>query len=304
MHISRSIEIAKPAEEVYKYLNDFHHWATWSPWIIQEPDCKIHVDEDGKFQSWDGKRIGSGEIRITDESENEYINYDLRFLKPWKSKSKTRFELKSIGDITEVTWIMNGSLPFFMFWMKKMMEAFVGMDYQRGLTMLKDLIEDGQVHSKINMNGESQFSGKKYVAIRTNCTMTELGPNMKEDFEKLGDFFTENKSSGCGEAFSIYHKWDVVSGRASYTSGMFVDQVPDQLPSGFIKGEIPATKIFTIGHTGPYTHLGNAWTTLYTMARNKEIRQNKKIDPFETYKNSPNEVPENELVTEVHIPVK
>ena len=40
------------------------------------------------------------------------------------------------------------------------------------------------------------------------------------------------------------------------------------------------------------------------MQRSKTFKLNKRIDPFETYLNNPGEVPDRELVTEVHFPVK
>lgn len=40
------------------------------------------------------------------------------------------------------------------------------------------------------------------------------------------------------------------------------------------------------------------------MQRSKEYTFNKGIDPFEVYMNLPGEVPEQELITEVHFPVK
>ena len=33
---------------------------------------------------------------------------------------------------------MRGALPWFLFWMRPAMETFIGMDYERGLKMLKD----------------------------------------------------------------------------------------------------------------------------------------------------------------------
>ena len=38
-----------------------------------------------------------------------------------------------------------------------MMEAFIGMDYDRGLLMLKDLVEKGSVPSKLDFIGEQKI---------------------------------------------------------------------------------------------------------------------------------------------------
>jgi len=66
---------------------------------------------------------------------------------------------------------------------------------------------------------------------------------------------------------------------------------------------VPAMKVNTIAHIGAYKHLGNAWTTQYMMQRGKEYKYRKGIDPFEVYLNMPGQVPEEQLVTEIHFPV-
>ena len=76
------------------------------------------------------------------------------------------------------------------------------------------------------------------------------------------------------------------------------------LPEGIIVGEIPATRVYELHHTGPYTHLANAWSTLNNMARGKAFKWNKKIWPWEFYLNDPTETPEDQLETAVYFPVK
>ena len=62
MHKKKSIDINAPAEKVYSILNDFNHWRPWSPWLIQEPEAEDKVLESGKFNEWDGKRVGAGNM--------------------------------------------------------------------------------------------------------------------------------------------------------------------------------------------------------------------------------------------------
>ena len=155
MNIDKSIVINKKPGEIFKYLNDFNEWVFWSPWLITDPDAKTKVSEDGKYNEWDGKVVGSGNMTILSEKENESIDYNLTFLKPWKSKAKVSFILKPTAEGTEVHWTMESGLPFFLFWMKKMMVAFIGMDYDRGLGMLKSYAEEGKVPSKLNIKGNT-----------------------------------------------------------------------------------------------------------------------------------------------------
>ncbi len=302
--VTRSIEMNASIDTVFHILNDFSTWQTWSPWLIMDPEAKVTVSEDKKSYEWEGPRSGSGEMKIVEEEENTSLSIDLQFLKPWKSKAKTYFYLTEKGNKTDVKWVMNSSLPFFMFWMKKMMEMLIGMDYDRGLRLLKDLAEDGEVHSKLNFVGKESLPEQTFIGVRTSCSMAEMGKKMAEDLPRIHAFVLENKLEISGAPFTQYHKWDMKNGRAEYSSAIPVNSAPSNLPEGFYVGTIPATNVYTLEHVGPYHHLGNAWSTMYNMQRNKEIPVNKKIHPLETYHNNPNEVAANELVTKIHFPLK
>jgi len=301
MNIERSIKIDASKEKVFQKLNDFNEWMPWSPWLIMEPEAKVNVAEDSKSYEWEGDRIGSGNMKVLKEDGYDFIEYDLNFIKPWKSHALTSFKLKEEGSSTVVTWYMDSALPFFMFWMKKMMEAFVGADYERGLDMLKAYVEDGEVESKMEFVGNKSIDRIMFVGVKSTCSMDDLGTQMANDFEKLrAALESSGKVKG---ALSIYHKWDVVKGNVSYTSAMIVSDYPSS-DSEFVKGEIPPADVYSLKHIGKYQHLGNAWSTLYSMQRNKEFKINKNIDPFEIYLNDPSNTPEKELVTEINFPIK
>jgi len=304
LSISKSIQIDAPVEKVYQTVNDFNHWTAWSPWLIMEPEVQTEVSDDAKHYSWEGERVGSGNMTVLQETTNESVDYDLLFLKPWKSKAKIRFEMEPQGEGTQVRWLMDSKLPFYLFWMKKSMTAFIGMDYERGLHLLKDYVEDGEVHSDLDFKGFGNYPGCTYIGLQTVTAIKNVGPKMREDFTKIEDYLKDQKDLIDGNSFSIYHKWDMVKDQVRYTAGVPVKNIPQDLPDTMVSGTIPATRVYTLRHTGPYLHLGNAWSALNSMHRNKEFKMNKKIDPFEVYINLPGEVSENELITDIHFPVK
>ncbi|MBX2816374.1 MAG: SRPBCC family protein [Saprospiraceae bacterium] len=302
MHIDRKIEINAPAEKVRNVLADFHHWQAWSPWLITDPKARVKVRGDGKYYSWEGPRTGDGNMTITGESD-ERIEYDLVFLKPWKSKAKVAFEISPKGEATIVSWLMDSSLPFFMFWMVKSMTAYVSSDYDRGLAMLKEYIEEGNIASKLHFLGESSFEGLQYLGYRTECSMDNMDKAMTADFERLQAYAEAHLDNVAAPPFSIYHTWDMVNRKSVYTAALPVHTIPSSL-GNMIHGSIPPTKVMTVQHVGSYKHLGNAWATLYMMQRGKEFKSVKQIHPFETYENMPGQVPEAELVTNVHFAIR
>lgn len=303
LNVDRSIKIDAPVADVFSKLNDFNHWQPWSPWLIQEPDAKVTVAEDTKSYSWEGNRIGSGQMKIENEEENKSIHYDLQFLKPWKSKAKTWFEFAEDGDGTKVTWYMDSSLPWFMFWMKNQMNAFIGMDYERGLSMLKDYVEKGSVPSSVDLKGVQSFGPAQFVAKSTSTTIEEMGPAMEKDLGELMGWAAENGGYN-GYPITVYHKWDMVNRRVEYTTGVPVDELPGELKAGFTTLNIPEIQTYTVTHEGEYKHLGNAWSTGMNLSQNKVFKGSKSQHPFELYVSDPKETKPEELVTEIRFPIK
>ena len=76
-------------------------------------------------KSWDGKSVGNGEMDIDNDQLNKRIDYTLTFLKPFKAVSPVSFDFESKEGGVEITWIMEGSVPVFLFFMTKMMSAFL-----------------------------------------------------------------------------------------------------------------------------------------------------------------------------------
>lgn len=304
LNISRSKVIQAPIAHIYDIVSDMSQWEAWSPWLIMDPKADVKVREDKQFYSWEGPRVGAGEMQVARTEENKSVDYDLMFLKPWKSKAKVKMELNTVADGTKVTWHMDSSLPFFLFWMKKMTEAFIASDYDRGLNLLKDYAEKGSIPSQLNHIGRNDYPGCNYLGTKRTCSFDDMPKHMEADFTALMQYAMEQESMRPQDAFTIYHKWDMVKGVCTYTAGVPYDSLPDNPPSTYFKNSIPSTPVYTLEHVGPYDHLGNAWSTLYTMQRVKEIKVNKKVHPFETYGNSPKDTAPEDLIARIHFPVK
>jgi len=213
------------------------------------------------------------------------------------------FDFQDKDSAVEVTWTMNGSLPFFMFWMKNTMSALVGMDYQRGLNMLKDFIETGSVPSKLEFPRTGRFEGSSYLGIQTTCAIADIGERMNQDFKTLVAGLEASGTSPSGKPITLYHKYDLVKGITKYTAGIPVDHQSVVPIGGTFLGKVESCDTYQIKHTGPYRHLGNPWSAGMMHERSKVFKQNKKIPPFEVYENDHREVAGNDLKTTIHFPV-
>jgi len=304
INIVRTKKISAAVDKVFSVVSDMSQWSSWSPWLIMDPKASVDVRFDNKYYSWQGSRVGSGNMEIVSQVDNKSVDYNLVFLKPWKSTAKVKIETIAQGDETEVRWHMDSSLPFFMFWMKKQMTAFISSDYDRGLNLLKDYVEDGKIHSQLNFIGEEHYPGSNYIGIKRATDIDVMPDKMKKDFTKLMSRAHAEDNLQPEQAFCIYHKWDMVKQTMEYTAGVPYTSEPVQSEGELFKGSIPATKVYTLEHVGPYEHLGNAWSALYMMQRNKEFKAVKNIHPFETYLNSPMDTDPKDLRTRIHFAIK
>lgn len=260
MNVNKSILIDATPAKIFPIINDLNNWEQWSPWTLAEPTAKITVAKDGKYHDWDGDIIGSGNLKITSEVKNESVVMNLQFLKPWKSKAITKFHLKKTKKGTLVQWTMESSLPFFLFWMKKQMEIFVGMDYNRGLALLKDLVETGKTNSNLEFKGLKTFHATKFIGIKTSCVFSAIAENMERDFGELMPYLMQNHQDKIsGNGISIYHDMNVVRDKIVYTAGHPVSEVPEDLPAQILCRRTP--KVFCLYHS-PHWTLSPYWQCL------------------------------------------
>lgn len=170
--------------------------------------------------------------------------------------------------------------------------------------MLKAVIETGSNPSKLDFAGPGSFPGFRYVGVKTRCGIPDIPTSMQKDMRRLREWLGNSGHQPSGKNFSICHKWDLVKGTTGYTLAFPFDPTPTVIPGDFVSGTIPACQVYQVRHTGPYRFLGNAWAAGVMHGRAKLYAADKKIDAFEVYENDPATVPENELVTLLHFPMK
>jgi len=146
--VERAIAIDAPANRIYPWLTDFHRWTEWSPWEGLDPDLQRRYRGPdagvGATYEWDGNRkAGRGRMEIAAADAPTSLAIDLQFLKPFKSQSRTRFDLRTEGDTTTVTWSMRGPKTFAtrVMGIFTSMDKLVGRDFEKGLAQLKAVVE-------------------------------------------------------------------------------------------------------------------------------------------------------------------
>lgn len=302
MHVHESIYIMKPIDEVYKYVRDFSKWREWSAWMKCDPEA--HSKTDDVYSYWNGKYVGEGEMDLIDESKPNYLGYDMNLLKPFKSKARVWFELKEKDGGTEVSWSMDSNWPWFLFWMKKKMTAMNSMDFKRGLTMLKDMLENGEVTSETKFEGEVDFQVPFLVGYRRKCSLDDMSSDMGQAFGALIKMSKEKGWNEAGAPMAIYTKYDMVNKMCEYNAVLQMNDVKDVDDNSVEIFEYDFKKALKAKHKGDYKHLGNTWSTLMMRAMTDKLKLKKGIVGIEVYNTKPGEVEMKDYDTDVYLILK
>ena len=146
--VRRATTVKAPPERIFPLINDFHQWGTWSPYETKDPAMKRTysgtASGKGAVYAWQGnKNVGSGRMEILDSSAPSKIVIKLDFFAPFEGHNTAEFTMLPQGDVTNVTWLMHGPVPFMAKIMHVLMniDRMVGKDFEIGLANLKRLTE-------------------------------------------------------------------------------------------------------------------------------------------------------------------
>ena len=122
----------------------YSKWASMDPTMKQE--FKGTDGTVGSFYSWDSnnKDVGKGEQTITGVTENERVDYNIHFIKPFDGLALAYMTTTAVTPTqTKVKWGFSSKMPWPMNLMLLFMnmEDMLGKDLSIGLTNLKGNLE-------------------------------------------------------------------------------------------------------------------------------------------------------------------
>ena len=148
--VEREVSINKPLAEVFDYVKYLKNQDNFAVWSNMDPDMKKEfrgVDGTAGFVSaWESQNpdVGKGEQEIIKITDGERIDYELRFLEPFESTDQAYMITTAVNDsTTQVKWGFYGemSYPMNLMLLTMDMEKVLGNDLQKGLNLLKKILE-------------------------------------------------------------------------------------------------------------------------------------------------------------------
>jgi hypothetical protein len=145
--VMRSAIIPVTPDSVFPYINDLHHWKSWSAWSKKDLNMQTTYSGmpsgKGAIYVWSGnKNVGSGRMEIIESIPPIFVVIKLDFITPFKGHNKTSFALQPVPEGTKVVWVMDGPMAFIprVFSLFVDMDKMIGKDFEEGLEGLKTIL--------------------------------------------------------------------------------------------------------------------------------------------------------------------
>ncbi|MFL5066725.1 MAG: SRPBCC family protein [Xanthobacteraceae bacterium] len=139
--VQRSTSIRASAERIFPFINDLRTFNTWNPFDKKDPNVKgtYSGPESGKGAAYafESSQAGTGRLEIADAAPPSRVTMRLTMIKPLAADNRVQFILQPQGDMTRVTWAMDGDVPF----VGKLIHLFVDMDRMVGQEFANGLAE-------------------------------------------------------------------------------------------------------------------------------------------------------------------
>ncbi len=146
--MERSILINASDKEIFPYLNNLKTFVDhWSPWTEKDLNAKHEYNDVsegvGAHYSWKGepKKVSEGSMEIIESDVDSRIKTLLNF--KGRGSAFATWTIKKEGEYSKVTWGFesdNGMNPVSRIF-GRFMDKFLGPDYEKGLSKLKEVVE-------------------------------------------------------------------------------------------------------------------------------------------------------------------
>ncbi|XDD42437.1 SRPBCC family protein [Leptospira sp. WS60.C2] len=149
--VERSIDITKPADEVFSFIRLLRNQEKYSVWAKRDPNMKkTFQGEDGKvgfISRWESQvkdvGVGEQEIKMINVDSME-MQTELRFYEPFEGTERSYMKVSSLDTKkSKVIWGFDGTMPYPFNLMLLFMnfEELIGNDFEEGLSNLKAVLE-------------------------------------------------------------------------------------------------------------------------------------------------------------------
>lgn len=311
---SSSIVIESNSYNVFPYFADLRNWEKWSPWREKDTTTKYQYSDNsfgaGSTMAWDSKNeeLGTGKITTVQFKKFHHINYQLDFVKPFKSKSGGQFIVEKLNDNqVKVTWTNKGKLRWpldrwfntFMSF-KKMLEK----DFAHGLDNLKKVVEANPQRTLPKVDPEKMELPEQliYSVMHETVLNAEIGAKIGESYQTIIKAIETTKATAI-EAPPICLFYSHNNKTSKMRPGLLVLGC-GSMPKGVECIPLKAGKVLRFTYLGGYSNMEPTYDAIDTFLEENKITKRENYT-WESYVSDPALEPDStKWLTYIYVPVK
>jgi effector-binding domain-containing protein len=311
-HVERSILIDAPACVVFSQVNGFGNFNDWSPFVAVAPGAEYSYEGPdfgvGAKMTWTvtepKPEVGSQTIVASTPYERVDIELDFGDRGP----AQSTYLIEGHDGGTRLTWSFDTDFGLNIIgrYVGLILDRQLGPLYAQGLANLKRIAE---ALPKVDWSGidigitEVPSTTIAYFTGSSGSDPDEIGAALGAAYGRVVGFVSTNGLQLAGQPIAINNYWDErgygfdaalpVSGSPSRGVG------PD---SPVRMGETYGGRVVRAVHVGAYTGLIETYSVIDAfMAAHRLVANGRSWDVFIS---DPGNTPEEQLITEVYVPVK
>lgn len=318
VHVERSIAIAAPPETVFELLNSFKRYNEWSPWYDYDPAAQYTysgpAEGVGARMQWVSQKeeVGSGSQEITASEPPQRVVVHLEFT--GQSPADARYDIAPDGAGSKLTWGFDASFGnnIAYRYLGLFLDSLVGEDFEKGLARIKTLAESERPQSQPAAPVEptvEDVGARELVSVEgtTSLDPAAIAQALQDAFATINRFLAANGLQQSGAALAITRFYD--ESGWGFEAAVPVSGSPEAkaraakaAAKGIRIGQSYAGRALKGVHVGPYSTLPETYQRLEDYAAEKGFDSNGR--PWEQYVTDPRKTPEDQLRTDVYMPVK
>lgn len=309
LRISVTRSIDAPVAEVYARVVDFNTWGEWSPWLEHDPDARVTLsavpDREGSRYEWAGERYGAMAFAHTRLLLNQQIDQRVRSLSPFRYHGRGCWLFRELNGRTEVTWSFKGRVGFTLRPFTPTVQSAIALDYRYGLNKLACLLESPESDTAsqryvLEYVGEREVSAGQYVFSTYSGPLKDIEEAKQVRFRELEEALASRGIEPIGHPLAVYVKTNIKLRTTTCHVGLMIGSA--EVDEMAVR-DLPAHRAYVVRLHGSRSALEVAWYEAMQRLRLEQLRPDQRFAPFECYLSAP-DVPEQEQVTELHIPLR
>lgn len=319
--VERKIEINHPLVQVYDMVGSFKRFPEWSPWGLRDPKATYqftpNLSGPGAQVNWYSAQdpwVGDGSLQVVDQSENEWINYNL--ITPWRGKNKTADLVVSENDVGSVVATFSVHVDYGWDLLGRVnglyLDGALGNDLLFSLGQIKNKIEalpdvDYSDDFSENPPVEVEMEPKNVILISGQAATNQpysIQPTVLRFTETLTATIDIEKLTRTGPRLAILKRWGQ---NYDFDAAVPIEQTEAKLPENVTFATIEGGKFLKIHHKGPRWDLPRQRDMLVAYAgANGYTTRGNIIEEFlnDVGGTGENAVVEADLETNIYLPIQ